>query len=301
MSQKKKSHTKEKSELHALSKHKERYDFKQLITRCPELKPFVKVNAYGDESIDFFNPDAVKMLNTALLKHFYNITYWDIPKGYLCPPIPGRADYIHHIAEVLQQKSNAKILDIGVGANCIYPIIGVNEYGWNFVGSDIDPKAIESAQTIVNQNSSLKESVELRLQPDARDIFKGIIKNNEVFDMTICNPPFHSSLQEAQSGTLRKLKNLKGKPKVKPVLNFGGQSNELWCDGGEVKFVKDLIYESKRFSKSSTWFSTLVSKETHLKSIYKLLKKVEVKETKTIPMQQGQKVSRIVMWRFVEL
>jgi 23S rRNA (adenine1618-N6)-methyltransferase len=27
-------------------------------------------------------------------------------------------------------------------------------------------------------------------------------------------------------------------PKRKlPVLNFGGQNNELWCEGGEIRFV----------------------------------------------------------------
>jgi len=95
---KKKEHPKEKSRLHPRNKHRERYDFKLLIESSPELAQFVKMNIYNDESIDFFNPDAVKALNKALLKYFYDIENWDIPEGYLCPPIPGRADYIHHIA-----------------------------------------------------------------------------------------------------------------------------------------------------------------------------------------------------------
>lgn len=301
MNPQKKSHSKEKTELHQRNKHRKRYNFKKLIESCSELKSFVKINNYGDESIDFFNPEAVKMLNEALLKHYYNIRYWDIPKNYLCPPIPSRADYIHYIADVFQQKNNVRVLDIGVGANCIYPIIGVNEYGWSFIGSDIDVMAISSAQDIIDKNESLKHKVELRVQKNPQDIFKGIIKENEIFDITICNPPFHSSLQEAQSGTLRKLKNLKNKSKVKPILNFGGQSNELWCDGGEAKFVKNMIYDSRRFSRSSKWFSTLISKESNLKLIHKLLKKVEVKEMKTIPMCQGNKTSRIVIWTFMSL
>jgi len=113
---------------------------------CPELGVFVKLNDYNDESIDFSNPEAVKMLNTALLKHYYKINHWNIPANYLSPPIPGRADYIHHIAELLGGSNNGKIptdnkikcLDIGVGASCVYPIIGNKEYGWSFVGSEID-------------------------------------------------------------------------------------------------------------------------------------------------------------------
>ena len=164
----KKEHPKEKSSLHPRNKHRERYDFKQLIDSCPELGQFVKLNNYKDESIDFFNPEAVKMLNKALLKHYYGIDNWDIPKNYLCPPIPGRADYIHHIADLLGSNNSEfqrnkiptgnkiKCLDIGVGANCVYPIIGNKEYGWSFVGTDIDPVSIESANKIIEMNPFLK-------------------------------------------------------------------------------------------------------------------------------------------------
>ena len=118
----KRVHPKEKLILHPRNKHRERYNFKLLIKTCPELKPFVFINKFDDESIDFFNPEAVKILNKALLKQYYNIDYWDVPKGYLCPPIPGRADYIHYIADLLGESNNGKIptgkklkvLDIGV-------------------------------------------------------------------------------------------------------------------------------------------------------------------------------------------
>jgi 23S rRNA (adenine1618-N6)-methyltransferase len=302
---------KEKSELHPRNKHRERYDFKLLIISCPELGQFVKLNEYKDESIDFFNPEAVKMLNKALLKHYYGIDSWDIPKNYLCPPIPGRADYIHHIADLLYRNNpeflkgkipagtKIKCLDIGVGANCVYPIIGNKEYGWSFIGSDIDKVSIESANKIIEMNPSLKGKIELRLQHNPNDIFYGIIHKNELFDLSICNPPFHSSLAEAQSGTLRKLRNLKQKKITNPIQNFGGQTNELWCEGGEEKFIGDMIYQSKQFSTSCFWFSTLISKESNLKNAYKALKTVEAAEIKTIPMSQGNKISRIVAWTFL--
>jgi len=308
MIDKKREHPKEKSILHPRNKHRERYDFKQLIETCPELAPFVKLNNYNDESIDFFNPDAVKMLNKSLLKHFYNIQNWDIPKNYLCPPIPGRADYIHYIADLLSECNNRilqkgkkiKCLDVGVGANCIYPIIGNIEYGWSFVGSDVDKNSIKAATKIIEQNSLLNGNIELRLQLNSKDIFCGIIEKDELFDLTICNPPFHSSLAEAQSGTLRKLKNLKQKKTINPILNFGGKNNELWCEGGEEKFVTDMIFQSKNFATSCFWFSSLISKESNLKSVYKALNQVGIFEYKTIPMKQGNKISRIVAWTFFD-
>lgn len=303
----KREHPKEKSRLHPRNKHRERYDFKQLIESCPELARFVKVNVYEDESIDFFNPDAVKMLNKALLKHFYNISYWGIPENYLCPPIPGRADYIHTIADLLASKNNGKIptgetikcLDIGVGANCVYPVIGNKEYGWSFIGSEIDPVAIESANKIIELNPGLKGKIEIRLQRNSSDIFCGILNKDEFIDLTICNPPFHASLAEARSGTLRKLSNLNKKRITKPILNFAGQNNELWCEGGEERFIRNMINQSRQFSTSCFWFSTLVSKESNLKSVYESLRKDEVFETQTMPMGQGNKTTRIVAWTFL--
>ena len=154
-----------KGELHIRNKHNGQYDFPLLIENYPPLKRFVSLNPLGVQTINFFNPQAVKALNKALLISYYGIRYWDIPKQYLCPPIPGRADYIHYIADLIQpdrvandlqteeedaneQKTKCRCLDVGVGANCIYPIIGHTEYGWTFVGSDIDPVSIENARKI---------------------------------------------------------------------------------------------------------------------------------------------------------
>ena len=152
----------EKTSLHIRNRNRERYDLPALIQVLPELKSFVKPNKYGTESIDFAHPKAVKLLNKAILKHYYGIDHWNFPDKNLCPPIPGRADYIHQLADLLSKNNsgniplgnNIKCLDIGVGANCIYPIIGVVEYGWNFIGSDIDAQSIESAQKIVDSNTS---------------------------------------------------------------------------------------------------------------------------------------------------
>lgn len=298
---------KEKSRLHPRSKHRERYDFKQLISSFPKLAEFVRLNIHKDESIDFSNPEAVIALNKALLKHFYGIDNWDIPPNYLCPPIPGRADYIHHIADLLRSYNYGKIpmgdkikcLDIGVGANCIYPIIGNTEYGWSFIGSDIDPVAIESASKIIKLNPILKGKIKLMLQDNPKDFFYSVIKKDELIDFSICNPPFHASLADAQSGTLRKLKNLNQKIPSKTILNFGGQNSELWCEGGEKRFIGKMIRESKKFATSCFWFSTLVSKQSNLKSAYEALKRMEAVKEITIPMGQGNKTSRIVAWTFL--
>lgn len=305
----------ERSELHIRNKHNGQYDFYLLTENHPPLKKFVQLNPYGTQTINFFNPQAVKALNKALLISYYGIRYWDIPKNYLCPPIPGRADYIHYIADLLAAEGGCKdaksekeevtrpqcrCLDIGVGANCIYPIIGQVEYGWTFVGSDIDPVSIENARKIVTCNPVLAHKVDLRLQQDKRKIFDGIIAPDDYFDVTICNPPFHSSKEEAEEGTLRKLSSLKGEKVSKAKLNFGGNANELWCEGGELRFLLDMISESQRYRKNCGWFTSLVSKEKNLDKLYDKLKSVKATEYKVIRMQQGTKNSRILAWRFKE-
>jgi 23S rRNA (adenine1618-N6)-methyltransferase len=291
-----------KTNLHPRNKHREAYDFQSLRKVLPELAQFLKVNEYGNESIDFFNPKAVKALNFALLKYFYQIEKWEIPSNYLCPPIPGRADYIHYLADLIgSQKTEIRCLDVGIGANCIYPIIGASEYNWNFVGSDIDPISIKNSKQIIDTNSILKNKVELRLQTNEKSIFGGIIQPNERFTSTLCNPPFHSSAEKASKGSMRKISNLK-KEKINVVtLNFGGKSNELWCEGGELQFVKQMILESHMFAKNCLWFSTLVSKKDNLIRFYKILKEQKVAEIKTIQMGQGNKISHLLAWTYVPI
>lgn len=308
MAQAKKSFPQQKSQLHARNLHRSRYDFPQLIQSCPELAPFVSPNPYGDLSINFSDPIAVKMFNKALLKHFYGIRYWDIPKDYLCPPIPGRADYIHYLADVLSLHNNGQVptgpkiqvLDIGVGANCIYPIIGRQSYGWKFVGSDIHPASVKSAQFIVEANPNLTKAIQIRLQKTPTHIFHGVIKPSDRFDLTLCNPPFHASQDEAHATATQKLKKLgKAFDRSKVVLNFGGQKNELWCDGGEERFVCQMVQESTQFAEQCLWFSTLVSKKTTLPMLLKTLQNSKAVEVKTIKMTQGQKESRFVAWTFL--
>lgn len=297
----------EKSNLHPRNLHRSRYDFEQLIASCPELKPFVFINEHKIESIDFSNPEAVKCLNKSLLIHFYGIKNWDIPKDYLCPPIPGRTDYIHYLADLLAESNNGIIptgdevegLDVGVGANCIYPIIGHKAYGWSFVGTDIDEKALLNCSKIIEANPELIDVISLQQQLEPRFVFKNIITPEDKFAFTICNPPFHKSAEEASKGSLRKVNNLNDKKTTTAVLNFGGQNSELWCEGGELGFITQMIYESARYPMQCLWFTTLVSKHSHLKSLYKTLNKVNAAQIRTIDMTQGQKTSRILAWSFL--
>ena len=296
-----------KEQLHPRNRNIDRYDLKSLVNAIPELQNFIRPNKFGEDSINFSDPRAVKLLNKAILHHYYGIEFWEFPDKNLTPPIPGRADYLHYIADLLAKSNDGKVpigekvtcLDIGTGASCIYPILGVTEYGWNFIATDIDSNSIASTNKIVDSNLSLKGKIESRLQKNPKNIFHGIIHSNEKIDITICNPPFHSSHEEAQRGTRRKIKNLSGEKVKSPKLNFSGLSNELIYEGGEYVFIQNMIKESKSFSENVKWFTTLVSKKAHLKGILLELEKNGAKQIKNIPMGTGNKVTRVVAWTFV--
>ncbi|HMI06283.1 MAG TPA: 23S rRNA (adenine(1618)-N(6))-methyltransferase RlmF [Flavobacterium sp.] len=297
----------EKTNLHPRNPHRFGYDFVALTAICPELEAFVFTNKFHTQTIDFNDAKAVKTLNKALLQSFYGIENWDIPDGRLCPPVPGRADYIHYIADVLASKNDGIIpegesvcgLDIGIGANAIYPIIGNSAYGWSFVGTDVDKRALQNCVEIIEANPKLQDLISLQLQPETRFIFKNIIETDEKFAFTICNPPFHASAEEAAQGNLRKTGNLRNEKASKTVLNFGGKNSELWCEGGEIAFITQMIYESAKYPKQCFWFTTLVSKSDNIKPIEKLLKKVNASEIRIVEMAQGQKTSRFFAWTFL--
>lgn len=330
--QKRRSAEKPQGGLHPRNQHTGRYDFELLVAALPELKEHLIKNPVGEDTINFSDPLAVKLLNKALLAHHYGVKHWDIPAGYLCPPIPGRADYIHRVADILNSDgqgepynhASVKALDIGVGANCIYPIIGATEYKWRCMGTDVDSVSIKTANFIAESNPNLKGKIRARLQADSESIFKGVIKDNERYDVTICNPPFHSSLEEAEKGSQRKLDNLAAnrakkagqsfKPETnkkpvkldkstkqdKPTLNFGGQKAELWCPGGEAAFIMKMARESQLFATQVLWFTTLISKKDNVDMVRSELGKLRAKQVKVVEMSQGQKVSRFIAWTFMD-
>lgn len=306
--------------LHPRNPHQGRYDFEALISTLPELEQHTTLNPDGEPTINFADNDAVVALNKALLAHHYDVRFWDLPQGYLCPPIPGRADYLHYIADLLTEAHDGKIpkgkqihaLDIGTGANCIYPIIGSQSYGWKFTTTDIDPVSVSTAKTICEANTNLKPLIKIKQQKQADQIFHGIIGQHDYFDITLCNPPFHASLDEAIAANQRKQQNLKNNrskrnqhkrhhthvSQTKQQLNFGGQKAELWCEGGEIAFLKRMAYESNEFTQQVGWFTSLVSKSENVNPLEQLLKKLGAKQITITPMRHGQKTTRILAWRF---
>lgn len=288
--------------MHPNNTHNQPYNFEALAKKHPPLRDFLHINSFGKETVDFSIPEAVFHLNKALLLNNYQITDWNIPEGSLCPPIPSRADYLLYLSDLIKDNKSSgpiKILDIGTGANCIYPLLAATMLDWNAVGCDIDPLAIAAARSNVLATKGLSEKIEIRHQTKNADIFKGIILPSEFYHATVCNPPFYASEEEATKSTLRKLKKLNPKKSVLELeRNFKGRPNELWCNGGEALFIKRMVKQSVQFKQQVGWFTTLVSKSETLPKFYKLLKKLGAQQH-TLEMQHGHKITRVVAWHFL--
>lgn len=293
--------------LHPRNRHQGSYDFPALMRTSPALRPFVAPTPRGNLSIDFTDPQAVRALNRALLALHHGVRDWDIPADFLCPPIPGRADYLHHLADLLAEGNGGRIprgattrlLDVGTGANGVYPLVGFKEYGWHFVGSDIAPAALDAFGRTLVSNPDCAAAIELRRQPAPQAIFAGILQPGERYAATLCNPPFHASPDDAVRGSRRKWKNLgKNTGKQAPLLNFGGQAAELWCPGGEAAFIDRMIRESRAFAAQVGWFTCLVSKASNLPPLQAALRREQAGEIRVVAMAQGQKQSRFLAWRF---
>lgn len=237
---------------------------------------------------------------------------------YLSPCVPSRANYLHHAADLLHPANNTeqslaqdidavkhdmlgtrggsiprgeniKVLDVGTGANCIYPLLGVTEYGWRFIASDVDPAALTIAKHNLKANN-LSSLVEIRHQSDPLRMFRGVLRPDEFVHLTMCNPPFHSSLDQTNlnprtttCGTVSELMfphenvgtfsidaNNKGERKrgefaVTGQVNYTFSSNPE--EHGELAFLEIMLVESRFYVHNVLWFTSLVAKLSTLKRI----------------------------------
>jgi 23S rRNA (adenine1618-N6)-methyltransferase len=252
----------------------------------------------------------VAALNTSLLCVDYGIKGFELSCDSLTPGVPGRADYVHALADLLAADNGGVVpvgslvrgIDIGCGATCIYPLIAGAEYGWSFVGVDTSEDSLVTAKQLVKASGT---AVQLRRQPRVKSIFGGVSSRSDGLAFSMCNPPFHVSERAAMAQTKRKWRGL-GKS-AESNLSFQGRPNELWCDGGEKAFVSRHIHESAALTaqlesqevQSPLWYSSLVSAEKTLPKLLAELRAIGAVEIEELPLGTANKRSRILAWSFL--
>ncbi|WP_116127928.1 23S rRNA (adenine(1618)-N(6))-methyltransferase RlmF [Lewinella sp. IMCC34183] len=279
--------------MHPRNRYRSPHDFPALCRIVPALEAYLIQTPDGRTSLDFSRREALLHLNRALLLRDYGLRHWDLPDGHLVPPLPGRLDYVHAVADLVPDA--CRILDIGTGASLIYPILGVREYGWEVVGSEIHPHSLRVARAIVTANLVLRGRIEVREQPQPEHVFAGVVRAGERFSATLCNPPFFPSREAAVRAGQKKWSKL---GRQDAGLSFGGADTELWTPGGEVQFLRQLIGESRAVGEQVGWFTTLVSKKGYLETARHQLERLEAVEIRVVPLEQGNKKSRMLAWTY---
>lgn len=287
--------------MHARNRYRRPYDLTALARRVPALAPFVHAAPAGHPTVDFHDPAAVRALNRALLVADYGLQRWDLPADNLCPAVPGRLDYVHVVADLLADLPPAfraaptRGLDIGTGASLIYPVLGVREYGWRFVATELDPASARAARAIAEFNDVLRGRVEVRSPASPRDILTAVVRPGERFAFSMCNPPFFTSEAGAQRAAANKWRKL-GRADATRGLNFGGRATELWTEGGEPAFLRRYIAQSAALADRVGWFTTLVSQRGYLDVADRAFRKVRPRRREVVPLVTGSKKRRVLAW-----
>ena len=270
-------------------------DFKALSERYPDIlkKEYLIDKGDGRVTLKFEDPKVSIALTRATLKDAFEIEC-EIPEDRLCPPVPNRVNYIKWLNELLSLKlvsdsNDSKReqftgLDIGVGASCVYPLLGHRICGWNYVGTEIDRKYFEWAMRNVKRNG-FEKHVELRHVKEDDDLVSE--RDAEKVDFCMCNPPFFEDEDEVSPH---------------PSRACSGSSNEMITKGGEVKFVSRIIENSLKLGTKLKWYTSMLGRKRSIKTLVRKLRSSNrVKEIVSSVFIQGQTRRWGLAWSFHEV
>ena len=268
-------------------------DFSLLIKKFPELTKYTLLkNEDGEYSFNWSDNKLSLLITKCILDFYFKIKYYSIPNNFLIPPVPSRLNYINLIKtllisfNILTSKEENEIIgiDIGTGANLIYPLLGYSLYKWKFICSEINNEAFENSIKIIKENK-LEEYIKLIKQKYKNYIFVGIINREKKYTFSICNPPYYDYEDEIKKED--KNKNCE--------YNF----DEIYYKNGEVGFFNKYFQESLCYSKNIFLFTYLIGKKSNAEKIYdqisedKNIKYCDMKKIKT-----GNNIRYIIFWTF---
>lgn len=277
-------------------------NFRQLVDIFPELKQYtIKAND-GHAGLDFRNWDACRELVKVQFTHDFGII-WTIPRPHLIPPLANRLNYLCFIHDLIclwspdpknRPSYEYNILDIGCGANLVYPLLGTSYFGWSFVGCDIQMDALLIAARNRDSNPSVSPRIILKKvarqpsQGDGQSATSGILgsclQDGDMFDACVCNPPFFSNENDMGQN---------------PSTDYGGTHTEMVYQGGEECFVSEMVRDSEKHRASVAWFSTMVGKKKTLKNVKKLLYSLDDTVIRTNELVQGTTHRWVIAWSFI--
>jgi len=211
-------------------------------------------------------------------------------------------------------------LDVGTGASAIYPLLGCKVYDWHFLGTDIDPVALEAAWANVRRNK-LEDRITLKLIPrvDYSNVTSFVAaaplsllgpirialegEDEEItagqLDFVMCNPPFFGSLKEIHAGSIKKdgsSSSSEGSAATPQTPH--GCVDEVITPGGELAFVTAMVRDSLVVRGKVGWYTSMVGKKTSLRKVLAVLREAGVRNVRTTEFLQGRTTRWGVGWNF---
>ncbi|KAJ2377010.1 hypothetical protein IW150_001632 [Coemansia sp. RSA 2607] len=273
----------------------ERVDYLWLSKKHPSLHAHLKTTSRGT-TLNFQDAAAVRTLNRALLLEYYDLDVY-LPATSLCPTVANRLNYLlwikNNIIGEIAGNEELLGLDVGTGASCIYPLLGVRVLGARFVATDINRESVEVAQQNVAKNTLtdritvvLNEQRSVTLPLDHPEML------GKSFSFSMCNPPFYANEQEQE--TLRQQK------RTQPRQQTVAKPDELYTEGGEQQFVLSMADESKAWSERVHWYSTMVGRKQTLAELRARVRGLGARQVKEGSLLQGVTTRWVLAWSFME-
>ncbi|EPS95167.1 hypothetical protein FOMPIDRAFT_1054415 [Fomitopsis schrenkii] len=112
----------------------------------------------------------------------------------------------------------------------------------------------------------------------------------QVFDFTMCNPPFYSSKEDAQRSAEA--------TDSRPNAVCTGAELEMTTPGGEAAFVCKMVRESLELRSRYRWFTSMLGKLSSLAEIIALLREHQIDNYAFTEFVQGQTRRWAIAWSF---
>ncbi|GBM64651.1 U6 small nuclear RNA (adenine-(43)-N(6))-methyltransferase [Araneus ventricosus] len=145
-------------------------------------------------------------------------------------------------------------------------------------------------QTLVGAVDNITTPIKVAMVNKGTVLQDAMVENVENFDFCVCNPPFFENKDDMR----------KKSPRMREKLELFAKKDEIFSDGGEVSFVKQLLKDSLMLKDRISLYSSMFGKKKSFLEILKELQSVEgISYTKT-EFCQGNTIRWGIAWTFLK-
>lgn len=285
--------------MHPRNIYRKKRNFAQLGTEYPEFGKLLKHFPNGNATIDYKDPNALRILTQTLLKKDFMLDV-ELPPDRLVPAVPQRLNYVLWIEDLVSSMNisdgqNRVIhgIDIGIGASCIFPfLICRNNKNWKMLGTEIDTESLRVAEANVRRND-LSHRISLVGVTCDTHICE-VLEDGTYYHFLMCNPPFfqHKSEEDVDMSDGSEISQ-------KSPGNMSSPLESTYGELGEVGFCKNLMRQSFDVKTRIGIFSVMIGKKKSLEPLKQELKQIPgVRSWTTTEFCQGKTMRWGIAWSF---